>query len=592
MFRNRKIVFPVKSQFSMSDPAPPIPRQSPSRRHDLDALRAAAMLLGLVLHGALSFGVFPWIVEDTQRSIGWTVLYSAIHGFRMPLFFWISGYFTMMLWVSRGLPALIKQRALRVLLPCLLGLVTLAPAMGWISQRVNRPATPPPQAPGSGTAQSGAATGSTDLIQAVLKKDRDRLNKLLERGASPDEKDAQAKISPIHWAAMAGWDDAVARLIQAGAKIDAVDQSGYQAIHGAVFLGRSGILQQLIEAGADPRARANNGDWPWNSGLADEPGTRFIVGILGLPQEPWETIEQGRDQCRKILQNLEAVPAPKKVEASNWLAQARSRYQQWLTNPRWNRGQSHLLLSPTFTYLWFLWFLCWLVPLFALATHWLPKESLSPLASRWIATPRCWLWLLPLTWVPQCFMGVFSPTFGPDTSMGWIPQPHVLAYYAIFFFAGAWYYQAEAHARPFGQPWWLYALLSLGLLFPLGLATVQRPWIGGIVQVTYAWWMSAACVGAARQFIRGESQWIRYLSDSAYWLYLAHLPLMIALQAWVRPWSIASPWKFLIVFLATSALCLLSYQFLVRYTPIGWVLHGPRRRLTQAKPGRTNPSSS
>ncbi|MFY7968428.1 MAG: acyltransferase family protein, partial [Pirellulaceae bacterium] len=150
------------------------------------------MLLGLVLHGALSFGVFPWIVEDTQRSIGWTVLYSAIHGFRMPLFFWISGYFTMMLWVSRGLPALIKQRALRVLLPCLLGLVTLAPAMGWISQRVNRPATPPPQAPGSGTAQSGAATGSTDLIQAVLKKDRDRLNKLLERGASPDEKDAQA----------------------------------------------------------------------------------------------------------------------------------------------------------------------------------------------------------------------------------------------------------------------------------------------------------------------------------------------------------------------------------------------------------------
>jgi peptidoglycan/LPS O-acetylase OafA/YrhL len=579
MFQNpSKFIFQVRSQSSMSDPALPIHRSSPSRRHDLDALRAAAMLLGLVLHGALSFGVFPWIVEDTQRSIGWTVLYSAIHGFRMPLFFWISGYFTMMLWVSRGLPALLQQRVLRVLLPCLLGMLTLAPAMGWISQRVNRPASPPPQALGGEATQPAKASGSTELIQAILKKDIDELNKLLDQGVSPDEKDARAKISPIHWAAMAGSDDAVARLIQAGAKIDALDESGYQAIHGAVFLGRSAILQQLIEAGANPRARANNGDWPWNSGLADEAGTRFIVGILGLPRESWETIEEGREQCRTILQKLDAAPTPKKVEASNWLAQARGRYQQWLTNPRWNRWQSHLLLSPTFTYLWFLWFLCWLVPLFALATPWLPKQSLSPQASRWITTPRCWLWLLPLTMVPQCLMGVFSPTFGPDTSMGWIPQPHVLAYYAIFFFAGAWYYQAEAHARPFGQPWWLYALLSLGLLFPLGLATVQRPWIGGIVQVTYAWWMSAACVGAARQFIRGESRWIRYLSDSAYWLYLAHLPLMIALQAWVRPWSIASPWKFLIVFLATTALCLLSYQWLVRYTPIGWVLHGPRRR--------------
>jgi peptidoglycan/LPS O-acetylase OafA/YrhL len=566
----------------MSDPSIPIHRQSPSRRHDLDALRAAAMLLGLVLHGALSFGIFPWIVEDTQRSFGWTLLYSTIHGFRMPLFFWISGYFTMMLWVSRGLPALVQQRALRVLLPCLLGLMTLAPAMGWISQRVNRPATPTSQ--GSSTGPAPQKAPPTDLIDAIVKKDQERLNRLLEEGASPDEKDESLKIAPIHWAAMAGFEGAVTRLIEVGAKIAAVDQSGYQAIHGAVFLGRSGILQQLIDAGASPRARATNGDWPWNSGLADEAGTRFIVGILGLPKEPWATIEEGREKCFAILQKLDAKPALKQQEDSGWLRQARSRYQQWLTNPRWNRGQTHLLLSPTFTYLWFLWFLCWLVPLFALATPWLPRESLSPQASRWITTPGCWLWLIPLTLVPQSFMGIFSPTFGPDTSMGWIPQPHVLTYYAIFFFAGAWYYQAEANARPFGQPWWLYALLSMGLLLPLGMATVQQPWVGGIVQVTYAWWMSAACIGAARQFIRGESRWIRYLSDSAYWLYLAHLPLMIALQAWVRPWNIASPWKFLIVFFATTALCLISYQLLVRYTPIGWVLHGPRRRQSITRP--------
>ena len=33
-----------------------------SRRYDLDALRATAMLLGIVLHAGLSFTPFPWPV--------------------------------------------------------------------------------------------------------------------------------------------------------------------------------------------------------------------------------------------------------------------------------------------------------------------------------------------------------------------------------------------------------------------------------------------------------------------------------------------------------------------------------------------------
>ncbi len=37
-----------------------------ARRHHLDALRALAMLLGIALHGALSFVEFPWVVQDSQ----------------------------------------------------------------------------------------------------------------------------------------------------------------------------------------------------------------------------------------------------------------------------------------------------------------------------------------------------------------------------------------------------------------------------------------------------------------------------------------------------------------------------------------------
>ena len=56
-----------------------------------------------------------------------------IHGFRMPLFFLVSGFFTAMLWRRRGLVALLKQRAKRILLPCLLGLVTVVPVTSIVS---------------------------------------------------------------------------------------------------------------------------------------------------------------------------------------------------------------------------------------------------------------------------------------------------------------------------------------------------------------------------------------------------------------------------------------------------------------------------
>ncbi|MCA8991498.1 MAG: acyltransferase family protein, partial [Planctomycetaceae bacterium] len=101
----------------MTSPSAQIPR-----RHDLDALRAMAMLLGIVLHGLISFmpgaGVF-WGVQDIHTSPAFGVLMAAIHGWRMPLFFLVSGFFTAMLWRKRGLKALVWHRFRRILVPML-----------------------------------------------------------------------------------------------------------------------------------------------------------------------------------------------------------------------------------------------------------------------------------------------------------------------------------------------------------------------------------------------------------------------------------------------------------------------------------------
>ncbi len=67
----------------------------------MDALRATAMLLGIVFHTAVFLVPVPeWPVyysyaESQPRDQNlYAYLITILHGFRMPLFFLISGFFT------------------------------------------------------------------------------------------------------------------------------------------------------------------------------------------------------------------------------------------------------------------------------------------------------------------------------------------------------------------------------------------------------------------------------------------------------------------------------------------------------------------
>ncbi|MNQ53586.1 Glucans biosynthesis protein C [compost metagenome] len=85
------------------------------RLHGLDGLRGAALLLGVVLHGALSF--FPsqiWIVGDDQTSVWASGLFFVIHLFRMASFFLIAGLFGHMMLKRRGTSGFVKNRLIRI----------------------------------------------------------------------------------------------------------------------------------------------------------------------------------------------------------------------------------------------------------------------------------------------------------------------------------------------------------------------------------------------------------------------------------------------------------------------------------------------
>jgi peptidoglycan/LPS O-acetylase OafA/YrhL len=103
----------------------------------LDSLRAVAMLLGIVLHAALSFMTIPipWIARDASRSMEFDLLVGLIHGFRMQLFIFLAGFFGHLLWQRFGAKEFLRQRWKRIGVPFLLAMVTVMPAVvviwGW-----------------------------------------------------------------------------------------------------------------------------------------------------------------------------------------------------------------------------------------------------------------------------------------------------------------------------------------------------------------------------------------------------------------------------------------------------------------------------
>ncbi|MCA8942414.1 MAG: acyltransferase family protein [Planctomycetes bacterium] len=101
------------------------------RLHSLDALRAWMMLLGIVLHGVLTYGTIDygeaWPLKDRNTNIVWDLTVFTIHVFRMPVFFVLAGFFTALLVERRGLLAMLRNRALRIGVPFVVFLLVLFP---------------------------------------------------------------------------------------------------------------------------------------------------------------------------------------------------------------------------------------------------------------------------------------------------------------------------------------------------------------------------------------------------------------------------------------------------------------------------------
>ncbi|MEL6199534.1 MAG: acyltransferase family protein, partial [Pseudomonadota bacterium] len=112
-------------------------RSSAHTRLDyLDAVRAFALLLGILFHASLSFVpvYIGWAVMDVSTSDAVSVFTLISHSFRMALFFLIAGFFSRMTLKRRSIGSFLRSRALRIGVPLVVGWFVLRPLLiaGWV----------------------------------------------------------------------------------------------------------------------------------------------------------------------------------------------------------------------------------------------------------------------------------------------------------------------------------------------------------------------------------------------------------------------------------------------------------------------------
>ena len=238
-----------------------------------------------------------------------------------------------------------------------------------------------------------------------------------------------------------------------------------------------------------------------------------------------------------------------------------------------------------FAHLWFLWMLLWQVAGFAAVVSWVRRRARRRGVERRLSerVASRILWSLPvLSVLPQ--LAMVEGGFGPDTSEGLIPAPQVLVYYACFFGFGALAYDQRGRGgEPLmdvvGRRWVIQLAVGTVVLFPAGLALLEGlRSASALLQIVFAWTMSFGLIGLFRRFMSGARFRVRYLSDASYWMYLAHLPLVFVAQGIVARLGLPALVDFVVMCVAVTAVLLVAYRYVVRYTFVGRLLNGRRTR--------------
>jgi peptidoglycan/LPS O-acetylase OafA/YrhL len=250
-----------------------------------------------------------------------------------------------------------------------------------------------------------------------------------------------------------------------------------------------------------------------------------------------------------------------------------------------------------FLHLWFLYILLWLYAI-VLALHGMlraidARQSVAQALDRTLrallATPLRSLVLAGPIALALGLQPLWDWRGGvPTPAYTWLPPAAPLFVFAYLFGIG-WLLDRQRTLLASLQRGWAVRL-AIGVVCSAVCLVLAASEFGLRVEHERAWRFGYALgyasaligwtlglIGAGLRFLSEPSRPLRYLADASYWMYIAHLPLVMALQtAWMQ---LGAPWwlKYAAVVLASAALLLWSYKLWVRRTWLGALLNGSRR---------------
>jgi peptidoglycan/LPS O-acetylase OafA/YrhL len=183
-----------------------------------------------------------------------------------------------------------------------------------------------------------------------------------------------------------------------------------------------------------------------------------------------------------------------------------------------------------------------------------------------------------------------------DDPSGFAPESKILIAYLVFFGWG-WLLSRNTdlllvlrrfpHAPIFIVTGVVAALLGYSIWYwlhtrgtPMVLGSVASAWCLALAM----WLFVPGFIGIFFRVLERPVPWIRYLSDSSYWLYLVHMPVLLVFQIAAEETSWPPALKALIVLAASLATLLASYHVLVRFTWVGAILNGRKYATRQRAP--------
>ncbi len=213
----------------------------------------------------------------------------------------------------------------------------------------------------------------------------------------------------------------------------------------------------------------------------------------------------------------------------------------------------------------------------ALTTGLLDRVLASPFRVFWLALPTAGLFLIDTDTIIRV-----------DNRL--VPELVRLVHYLYFFLAGGWLARMAEPKKTLGPVGPAYLVLS-GLVFaamsPFLLRLAASPLIGSerlamaLLGAAFPWLFVLGCLGTLLRLVEGKGPVMRYLSESSFWIYLMHLPVVALLQVLFEPWRVSGLVKLPLVGLIALAFSLLTYEFSVRYSILGEWINGARKRTTR-----------